>query len=212
MYTSKMVTKQYVATVVASPFSLWPATCWKNQCSPVFSITLLIFSYPNLNAGSCTDAAQLTCYLLPGNCWKNVVNSIKTYAWPSLIRKRHLMLSIETFFENSAQIWLPSHFYCHTTTIPYWYACSSCHGWFSVLQLSRWIGSETRLCSSPNHLQPVHSRNNTCISPGHSIIWLRWNRVSSWWCSLILVTSPGLNQDIFCSDFCQSVRRWYSLS
>ena len=55
--------------------------------------------------------------------------------------------------EHSAQIWLPSNLYCHTTTISYWYVCLSCHGWFSLIQLSCRSGCETRLCSSLNHLQ-----------------------------------------------------------
>ena len=74
--------------------------------------------------------------------------------------------------EHSAKMWLSFHFYCHTTTISYWYVCSSCHGWISVLQLSCWSGSETRLCSSPNHLQPASSRYNSCISLWLPIIWL----------------------------------------
>ena len=60
--------------------------------------------------------------------------------------------------EHSAQIWLPSHFYCHTITISNRHVCSCCHGWFSVFQLSCWSGTGTRLRSSPSHLQPVSSR------------------------------------------------------
>ena len=48
---------------------------------------------------------------------------------------------------------------------PYRYVRSSCHGWFSVLQLSCRSGSETRLCSSPNHLQPASKCYDSCISP-----------------------------------------------
>ena len=63
--------------------------------------------------------------------------------------------------EHSTQIWLPSHLHSHTTTIQNRYVCSSCHGWFSVLQLSYWSESETRLCSSPNNLHPVPSCYDT---------------------------------------------------
>ena len=91
------VTEQNVATVVASSLSLWQAKCWLKSCSPVFMITLLILSCLNLIEGSCADSAQLTWYLLPGNCWKDVVISIKSYTWPSLIWQGHLMQSIETF-------------------------------------------------------------------------------------------------------------------
>ena len=60
LYTSKRVTMQNVATVVAFPFSLLQAKCWLRSCSPVFSSTWLILSCLNLNAGSGVEAAQLT--------------------------------------------------------------------------------------------------------------------------------------------------------
>ena len=81
LYISKRVTEQNVA----SPFYLCQAKCWLKSCSPVFSSTWSTLSCLNLNAGYGADAAKLTGYLLPGNCKKNVVNSVKTYACPSLI-------------------------------------------------------------------------------------------------------------------------------
>ena len=69
------------------------------------------------------------------------------------------------------KIWLPSHFYCHTTSIPYRYLCSSCYGCFSVLQLFFWRGNKAMLYSSPNHLWPVSGRYDSCISPWPPIIW-----------------------------------------
>ena len=76
------------------------------------------------------------------------MNNIKTYTWPSLSDKGIWYSKPRPSLEHSVHTWLFSHFYCHTTTIPYRYVCSSCNGWFSVLQLSCWIWSETRLCSS----------------------------------------------------------------
>ena len=67
LYTTKRVTEQNVATVVESPFSLLQAKCWPKSCSPLSSSMWLIMSCQNLNAGSGSDAAQLTCYLLTGN-------------------------------------------------------------------------------------------------------------------------------------------------
>ena len=52
LYTSKTVNEQFVATVMASPFSLLQAKCWLKSCSPVFLSKLLILSCLNLNAGS----------------------------------------------------------------------------------------------------------------------------------------------------------------
>ena len=40
---------------------------------------------PESQFGFGVDVAQMTLYLLPGNCMKNIVNSIKTYTWPYLI-------------------------------------------------------------------------------------------------------------------------------
>ena len=60
LYTSKGETEQNVATVVASPFYLLQAMCWKKSCSTGFSSTLLILSCLNLNAGSGADGAHLT--------------------------------------------------------------------------------------------------------------------------------------------------------
>ena len=69
------------------------------------------------------DAALLTWYLLPGNCRKNVVSSFRMYSWSN----KGIWCSQPTpAFEHFMQIWLPSHFYCHTIVIPYWCVCSSC--------------------------------------------------------------------------------------
>ena len=90
LQTSRMVTEQNVAKVVACPFSLWPAVLAKIMLTRLLE-HVADFVLPESQCGFRRGRSKIDIFIT-GNCRKNVV----TYTWPSLIQQRHSMQSNET--------------------------------------------------------------------------------------------------------------------